>query len=83
MNPKGISVIITGATGMVGEGVLLACLQNEYVEKVLLLNRRHSDLTHEKLSELTVQDFSQLARFKNRLLAMTPVFTVPVNLQMA
>jgi nucleoside-diphosphate-sugar epimerase len=74
MNLKGIRVIITGATGMVGEGVLLECLQNEYVEKVLLLNRRHSDLTHEKLSELIVPDFSQLARFKDPLVGYDACF---------
>ena len=33
----GIKVIITGATGMVGEGVLLECLENPAVEKVLMV----------------------------------------------
>jgi hypothetical protein len=30
-----MKVIVTGATGMVGEGVLLECLANPAVEKVL------------------------------------------------
>lgn len=30
-----VKAIITGATGMVGEGVLHECLQSETVEKVL------------------------------------------------
>ncbi len=32
-----IKAIITGATGMVGEGVLYECLNNENVEKILVI----------------------------------------------
>jgi nucleoside-diphosphate-sugar epimerase len=53
----GIKVIITGATGMVGEGVLFECLQNEAVSEVLIVNRRHYELQHPKLRELLVPDF--------------------------
>jgi uncharacterized protein YbjT (DUF2867 family) len=56
----GINVIITGATGMVGEGVLFECLQNEAVQKVLIVNRRHYELEHPKLHELLVPDFFDL-----------------------
>ncbi|MEO6720094.1 MAG: NAD-dependent epimerase/dehydratase family protein [Ferruginibacter sp.] len=59
----GIKVIITGATGMVGEGVLLECLQNETVSEVLMVNRRHYELSHPKLKELIVPDFFQLKQF--------------------
>jgi uncharacterized protein YbjT (DUF2867 family) len=55
-----IKVIITGATGMVGEGVLFECLQNEIVSEVLLVSRRHYDLQHPKLKELLVPDFFSL-----------------------
>ncbi len=47
-----VRAIITGATGMVGEGVMLECLQNPEVEKVLLVNRRPSGFSHPKLSEV-------------------------------
>lgn len=59
----GINVIITGATGMVGEGVLFECLQNEKVSKVLMINRRHYELSHPKLAELIVPDFFQLEQY--------------------
>lgn len=59
----GIKVIITGATGMVGEGVLFECLQNSKVGEVLIVNRRHYDLSHPKLKELIVPDFSRLGEF--------------------
>ena len=58
-----IKVIITGATGMVGEGVLFECLQNEKVSEVLIINRRHYELNHPKLKELIVADFFQLEKY--------------------
>jgi uncharacterized protein YbjT (DUF2867 family) len=58
-----IKVIITGATGMVGEGVLFECLQNETVSEVLIINRKHYECNHPKLKELIVPDFFQLQQF--------------------
>jgi len=62
-----IKVIITGATGMVGEGVLFECLQNSTVSEVLIINRRHYDLDHPKLKELIVSDFFQLDQFAQKI----------------
>ncbi|MDP4188568.1 MAG: epimerase, partial [Bacteroidota bacterium] len=47
-----IKAIITGATGMVGEGVLHECLLNEDVESVLVINRRPCKVFHSKLKEI-------------------------------
>ena len=58
-----IKVIITGATGMVGEGVLFECLLNPTVSEVLIINRRHYELRHPKLKELIVPDFMELNKF--------------------
>jgi uncharacterized protein YbjT (DUF2867 family) len=55
-----MKVILTGATGLVGEGVLLECLDNPLVEKVLSVSRRPSGRTHAKLSECLVSDFRHL-----------------------
>jgi len=63
----GIKVIITGATGMVGEGVLFECLQNENVKEVLIINRKHYDCNHSKLKELVVPDFFQLDQFDDSI----------------
>lgn len=52
-----IKVIITGATGMVGEGVLLECLENTSVAEILMVNRRPSPVKHAKLKELIMPDF--------------------------
>jgi uncharacterized protein YbjT (DUF2867 family) len=62
-------IIITGATGMVGEGVLHACLVNENVEAVLIINRKPSGFAHPKLKEIIHADFFNItplaAEFKN------------------
>ncbi len=62
-----LKVIITGATGMVGEGVLFECLQNPKVKSVLMINRRSYDITHPKLKELLVPDFFQLKDFAREI----------------
>lgn len=55
-----IKIILTGATGMVGEGVLLECLGNPAVSEVLCVNRRPVGRTHPKLKEYLVPDFTKL-----------------------
>ncbi|MVM31364.1 NAD-dependent epimerase/dehydratase family protein [Spirosoma sp. HMF4905] len=62
-----IKVIVTGATGLVGEGVILTCLEHADVKQVLMVNRRHSPLKHPKLQELLVPDFSDLTAFSEQL----------------
>lgn len=56
-----MKIILTGATGMVGEAVLLECLANSAVTEVLMVNRRPSPVKHAKLKELILADFTQLA----------------------
>jgi hypothetical protein len=60
MSPK-IKAIITGSTGMVGEGVLLECLHHPAIESVLVINRRPCGITHPKLKELIHIDFFNLS----------------------
>jgi uncharacterized protein YbjT (DUF2867 family) len=55
-----IKAIITGATGMVGEGVLLECLENPNVEEVLVINRKPLGRSHPKLKEIVHKDFFNL-----------------------
>ncbi len=66
-----LKVIITGATGMVGEGVLLECLSNPAVESVLVVNRKSGEVTHpqakEKLKEIVHSDFYNLSAIESQL----------------
>ena len=67
MEKQGLKVIITGSTGMVGEGVLLICLQDPCVEKVLVINRRPLGITHPKLTEIIHNDFYDLSPLQSQL----------------
>lgn len=62
-----MKVILTGATGMVGEGVLFECLENTNVSEVLIVSRRHYAITHSKLKELLIPDFRQADNFSDQL----------------
>jgi uncharacterized protein YbjT (DUF2867 family) len=55
-----IKAIITGATGMVGEGVLLECLDHPDVEQVLVINRKPLGRSHPRLREIIHADFFDL-----------------------
>jgi uncharacterized protein YbjT (DUF2867 family) len=63
----GMKVIITGTTGMVGEGVLLECLENPAVERVLSVSRRACGHAHPKLTECLVRDFRELSGVEPQL----------------
>jgi nucleoside-diphosphate-sugar epimerase len=54
---KKYKIILTGATGMVGEGVLHECLQHEAIEKILVLNRKPCEIRHPKLTEIIHSNF--------------------------
>jgi uncharacterized protein YbjT (DUF2867 family) len=62
-----MKIILTGATGMVGEGVLLECLDNPAVERVLSVSRRPCGRAHAKLGELLVPDFRELSAVEHEL----------------
>ena len=54
------NVLIFGATGMVGKGVLLECLASDLIESVTIINRSTTGITHDKLTEVLHQDFFNL-----------------------
>jgi len=62
-----INAIITGATGMVGKGVLLECLESPAVESVLVIVRKTTGLEHNKMKECIIRDFFDLSPIENEL----------------
>jgi uncharacterized protein YbjT (DUF2867 family) len=52
-----MKIIITGATGMVGEGILLECLQLPQITGILSVSRKPCGITNPKLKEYIVSDF--------------------------
>ena len=69
-----LRIILTGATGMVGEGVLHECLQSPLVEKVLLLNRKPSGVTHPKVTEIVHGNMHDLSAVENMLIGYNACF---------
>lgn len=67
MKTKKLNVLITGSTGMVGEGVLLVCLKNPEIEKVTVINRRTLGFTHPKMTEIIHNDFFNLSSIEDKL----------------
>lgn len=62
-----LKVIITGATGMVGEGVLQECIANPKVEKILLLNRKTSGYSHSKIEEMLISNFNDVSSISEHI----------------
>lgn len=62
-----LKVIITGATGMVGEGVMQECIANPNVEKILLINRKPSGVAHPKVTEILHNNFSDISPIVDQL----------------
>ena len=62
-----VKAIITGATGMVGEGVLMEALNSPDVEQVLIINRKTSGFSHPKLKEIVHKDFQNITPIAEQL----------------
>ena len=56
-----MKVILLGATGMVGQGVLRECLLDPEVKTILTLGRKATLQQHEKLQEIIHNDLSDLS----------------------
>jgi nucleoside-diphosphate-sugar epimerase len=56
-----IKVIVTGASGMVGEGVMHEALNHPAVDEVLVIGRKTCGTTHPKLKEIIISDFFDLS----------------------
>lgn len=63
----GLKLIITGATGMVGEGVLRVCLQHPHIEKICILSRRPTNIESSKLTEIVLPDLHDLSSVEEQL----------------
>jgi len=69
-----MKVIVTGASGMVGEGVLHECLMSDEVEKVLVINRKPCGVVHQKLTEFIHSDFFDLTSVKHQFAGYNACF---------
>jgi uncharacterized protein YbjT (DUF2867 family) len=72
--PITLRAIITGATGMVGEGVLHECLQHPAVEAVMVIGRKSCGVSHPKLTEILHSDFSDISAIVDKLTGYNACF---------
>ena len=61
-----MDVILIGATGMVGMGVLLECLDHPDIGRVLVVGRRSCGVEHDKLKEIIHHDFLDYSGIEDR-----------------
>src|SRR5262245_52821814 len=66
--------IITGVTGMVGEGVLLECFQHNNVDTVLVLGRKPCGIAHPKLKEIVHGNLYDLSPIASQLAGFNACF---------
>ena len=69
-----MKVIILGATGMVGQGVLRECLLDPEVASVLAIGRSLTGQQHGKLQEIVHTDLSDLSAIEGRLASFDACF---------
>jgi uncharacterized protein YbjT (DUF2867 family) len=62
-----MKVILFGASGMVGRGVLLECLDDARVSKVLAIGRSPIGVKHDKLEEIAHTDFEDYSAIEPAL----------------
>jgi uncharacterized protein YbjT (DUF2867 family) len=74
INMKEIKVILTGATGMIGDGVLLECLENPNVKEVVAIGRRECGRKDSKLKEIIHPDMYDISPVADKLIGYDACF---------
>ena len=62
-----MKVVIFGATGMVGQGVLLECLDDPRIDRVTVVARRPIESSHPRIREIVIHDFFDYASIRSEL----------------
>ena len=71
-----MKVILFGATGMVGQGVLRECLLDPGITSVLSIGRTATGQQHPKLHEILQDDLADYSRIKGELAGFEACFSV-------
>jgi len=69
-----MKVILFGATGMIGQGVLRECLIDPEVERVLTVGRNATGQGHGKLREIVRKDLRDFTPIRNELVGYSACF---------
>jgi uncharacterized protein YbjT (DUF2867 family) len=69
-----MNVLIIGASGMIGQGVLRECLLDDGVERVVTLGRTAVEQSHAKLRQIVHADLLDLAPVESELTGLDACF---------
>ena len=69
-----MNVVIFGATGMIGQGVLRQCLLDGGVERVLVVGRRATGQRDPRVDELVLPDVGDLSAVESELTGLDACF---------
>jgi uncharacterized protein YbjT (DUF2867 family) len=69
-----IKAILLGSTGMLGQAVLLECIENSEVESILIINRHACKISHPKINEIIRKDLFDLSGITNELTGYNTCF---------
>jgi uncharacterized protein YbjT (DUF2867 family) len=71
---ESMKVLLFGATGMVGQGVLYECLRDSDVDQVISIGRRATGRQHEKLREIVQADLYDYSAMADQLIGIDACF---------
>jgi uncharacterized protein YbjT (DUF2867 family) len=69
-----INTIIIGATGHIGQGVLIECLEHPDVKSILVIGRNTCGVKHEKVNEILHHDYLDYSAIEDKLAGYNACF---------
>jgi uncharacterized protein YbjT (DUF2867 family) len=69
-----MDIVLFGATGMVGQGVLRECLNDPDVKRVVTVGRSATGSHHPKVQELVAEDLADLSAHESQLTGLDACF---------
>jgi len=74
-----MKIIVFGASGMIGQGVLRECLRAADVDEVVVVGRTPLGVTHDKLREIVHADFTDFTPIEAQLACDACLFCLGVS----
>jgi uncharacterized protein YbjT (DUF2867 family) len=69
-----MNVVVFGASGMVGKGVLLECIDDARITRVLVIGRSSCGVTADKLEEVLLPDLTDYTKIEGKLEGLDACF---------
>ena len=69
-----MKVVIFGATGMIGQGVLIECIESPIVNSIVVVGRTATGITNNKVTEIVHDDLFDLSAHREALTGMDACF---------